>query len=104
MIAPFGAGVALNPGEICSQARAVGLIIGAASCCDLDMRHDGSRVCLLISVALTWRNGMKTGSQVAELVGAIKKFAGPASEFHFAKKEYDIQKAPLGGDQWLQRH
>ena len=35
--------------------------------------------------------------QVAELVGAIKTFAGPASEFHFAKKEYDIQKAPLGG-------
>lgn len=48
MIAPFGAGVALNPGEICGQ--------------------------------------------VAELVGAIKTFAGPASEFHFAKKEYDIQK------------
>lgn len=48
MIAPFGAGVALNPGEICGQ--------------------------------------------VAELVGAIKTFAGPASEFHFAKKEYDIEK------------
>ena len=49
MIAPFGVGVAINPGEICGQA--------------------------------------------ADLVGAIKTFAGPASSYHFAKKEWDIQRA-----------
>ncbi|CAJ1443682.1 unnamed protein product [Effrenium voratum] len=48
MIAPFGVGVAINPGEICGQA--------------------------------------------ADLVGAIKTFAGPASSYHFAKKEWDIQR------------
>ena len=30
----------------------------------------------------------------AELVGAIKKFSGPTSEFAFAKKEMEIQEDP----------
>ena len=31
--------------------------------------------------------------KATELVAAVKTFSGPASEFHFAKKEFHIQQA-----------